>query len=82
MKNFASVQSVQTTHDKTVITLALVFVMFCLTVGDSFLFITKTCPCNIQGFFSAVKIEIFIEKKNIFNIVAQNIDCGFSARGF
>ena len=25
----------------------------------------KTCPCNIQGFFSTVKIENFIRKKLI-----------------
>ena len=29
-------------------------------------FITKTCPCNIQRFFSAVKIENFIRKMLIF----------------
>ena len=27
--------------------------------------ITKTCPCNIQRFFSAVKNENFIGKKSI-----------------
>ena len=36
--------------------------------------ITRTCPCNIQRFFSAVKIENFIRKNDIFNIIAQNID--------
>ena len=40
------------------------------------IFITKTCPCNIQRIFSAVKIESFNEK---FNIVAQIIDCGYAA---
>ena len=39
----------------------------------------KTCPCNIQRFFSAVKIEIFIRKKfDIFYSIAQNIDCGYT----
>ena len=36
---------------------------------------------NIQRFFSAVKIENLIEKKNvIFDIVAQNIynNCGYT----
>ena len=41
--------------------------------------ITKTCPCNTQGFFSPVKIENFMRKKNnIFLIFAQNIDCGYT----
>ena len=41
--------------------------------------IAKTCPCNIQRFFSEVKIENFIRKKNdIFLIFAQNIDYGYS----
>ena len=40
-------------------------------------YIAKTCPCNIQRFFSAVKIENFTrKKKNIFNIFTQNIHCG------
>ena len=30
--------------------------------------ITKTCPCNIQRFFSAVKTENFIRKILIFSI--------------
>ena len=39
----------------------------------------KTCPCNIQRFFSSVKIENFTRKKfDIFNILAQNIDCGYT----
>ena len=47
--------------------------------GDKAHNITKTCPCNIQRFFSAVKIENFIGKKiNIFLIFAQNIDCGYT----
>ena len=42
-------------------------------------FITKTCPCNIQRLFSAVKIENFIGKKiDISYIFAQNIDCGYT----
>ena len=36
--------------------------------------ITKTCPCNIQRFFTAVKMK----KKNNFLIFAQNIDCGYT----
>ena len=37
--------------------------------------ITKTCPCNIERFFSALKIENLIEKKNdIFITFPQNID--------
>ena len=40
--------------------------------------ITKTCPCNIQ-FFLALKIEIFqLKNIDIFLIVAQNIDCGYT----
>ena len=31
-------------------------------------FITKTCPCNIQRFFSAVKLENFMRKNVIFLI--------------
>ena len=41
--------------------------------------ITKTCPCNIQRFFSPVKNENFMRKKfDIFLIFAQNIDCGYT----
>ena len=41
--------------------------------------ITKTHPCNLQRFFSIIKIENFLGKKiNIFNIFAQNIDCGYT----
>ena len=41
--------------------------------------ITKICPCNIQRFYSAVKIENFIGKiLKFFNIFAQNIDCGYT----
>ena len=38
-----------------------------------FVSITKTCPWNIQRFFSAVKIDNFNGKIDIFNIIAQNI---------
>ena len=31
----------------------------------------------MQRFFSAVKSENFIGKIDIFNILAQNIDCGY-----
>ena len=40
--------------------------------------ITKTCPCNKQRFFLALKIENFqLKKFDIFLIFAQNIDCGY-----
>ena len=46
------------------------------------MFITKTCPCNIQRFFSVVKIEnfqkIFFLPVDIFLIFAQKIDCGYT----
>ena len=29
------------------------------------MYITKTCPCNIQRFFAAVKIEKFVEKHRL-----------------
>ena len=43
--------------------------------------IAKTCPCNIQRFFTGVKMEKkIIDKKNIyiFLIFARNIDCGYT----
>ena len=40
---------------------------------------TKTCPCNILRFLSAVKIENFVGNKiDTFNISAQHIDCGYT----
>ena len=41
--------------------------------------ITKTSPCKIKRFiFSSVKTENFIRKKNnVFDIFAQNINCGY-----
>ena len=40
---------------------------------------TKTHPCNEQRFFSVVKNENFHWKIfNIFLIVAQNINCGYT----
>ena len=41
--------------------------------------ITKTCPCNKQKYFLALKIENF-QLKNFDNflIFAQNIDCGYT----
>ena len=43
------------------------------------LYITKTCPCNIQRFLSPVKIENFIRKKNdIYLFLLKNIDCGYT----
>ena len=39
----------------------------------------KTCPCNIQRLFSSVKNRKFLWKYfDIFNIFAQNIDCGYT----
>ena len=53
-------------------------VLFCSIFGISFI-ITKTRPCNIQRFFSFVKIENFLGKKLIlFLIFAQNICCGYT----
>ena len=41
--------------------------------------ITKTCPCNIQRFFSAIKNENFIRKMlSILLSFAQNIDYGYT----
>ena len=39
--------------------------------------IMKICLCNIQRLFSGVK-ENFIGKNDVFNIFAQNIDCGYT----
>ena len=39
------------------------------STDDYFLYITKTCPCNSQIFFSTVKIENFIRKVLINSIV-------------
>ena len=40
--------------------------------------ITKTCPCNKQRFFLALKIENFqLINFDIFLIFAQNIDLGY-----
>ena len=40
--------------------------------------ITKTRPCNIQRFFTAVKMTIFsLIFFTFFHIFAQNIDCGY-----
>ena len=39
--------------------------LWCTEVG---LYLTKTCPYNIERFFSAVKVENFIGKKLIFLI--------------
>ena len=59
----------------------------CNTVGrehscnihiNQFKDITKTCPCNIQRIFLNSKKGKFHWKKfDIFNIFAQNIDCGY-----
>ena len=43
--------------------------------------ITKTCPCNIQRFFSEAKIKKFIgKKKKIFYIFAKNVYCWYTLR--
>ena len=40
--------------------------------------IKKTCPGNIQGRLSVIKIENFYWKNcDCFNIFTQNIDCGY-----
>ena len=42
-------------------------------------YITKTCPCNIQRFFSVAKKENFVRKCLIFFLIfAQNIDRGYT----
>ena len=41
--------------------------------------ITKTCPCNILQFFTAVKKDNFQMKNcDVFLIFAQNIDSGYT----
>ena len=41
--------------------------------------ITKTCPCNKQIFFLALKLENSqLKKFDIFLVFAQNIDCGYT----
>ena len=37
-----------------------VFLFLYVAISLQILLITKTCPCNIQGFFSAVKIKNFV----------------------
>ena len=54
-------------------------IMYWLSTTDTqalLLNITKTRPCKIQRYFSAVKID----QKNfdIFSIFAQNINCGYT----
>ena len=56
------------------------------TIGEpiisvlSITYITKTCPCNIQEFFSKEKDDNLLDFFffNIFLIFAQNIDCGYT----
>ena len=39
----------------------------------------KVCPCNIQRFFKVVKNETFqLKNFDIFLIISQNIDCGYT----
>ena len=39
----------------------------------------KTCPCDIQRFFSPVKIKnCQLKNFGIFLIFTQNIDCGYT----
>ena len=40
--------------------------------------ITQTRPCNIQQYFTAVKMLIFRFFLNSFLIYAQNNDCGYT----
>ena len=37
----------------------------------------KFAHATYKDFFSAVKLEISLEKIDIFNILTQNIDCGY-----
>ena len=42
-------------------------------------FITKTCSCNIQKFvFSSKNGKFNLKLFDSFNILAQNIDCGYT----
>ena len=55
-----------------------VVIIYILGNFQTVLFITKSCPCNIQRIFPAVKIQTFYWKNvDVFNIFAQNIDCGY-----
>ena len=41
--------------------------------------ITQTCPCNILRHFTAEKNDNFqVKNCDIFLIIAQNIDCGYT----
>ena len=55
---------------KTEIIMSIMFIV-------AHVYITKTRPCNIQGFFTAVKRKQNLIKKNVL-IFAQNIDCGYT----
>ena len=47
-----------------------------LSVKDAELLFTRTRPCNIQRFFTAVKMITFqMKSRVVFLIFAQNIDC-------
>ena len=47
-----------------VFSMIILLYYFCYNLSG--LHITKTCPCNKQGFFSLVKFENFIRKNWIF----------------
>ena len=50
-----------------------------LSTSSPVISITKTCSCNKQSFFFALKIENFqLKNVDIFLIFAQNIDCGYT----
>ena len=46
--------------------------------SDNFTFITKTCPCNAKIFFQQSNLKLSLEKNDIFDIAAENIDCGYT----
>ena len=49
---------------------------YTLTSFFQVLLITKICPCNIQRFFSAIKMENFqLKNFGVFHVFAQNIYC-------
>ena len=44
--------------------------------------IAKTCPCNIQQLFTALKVNFQMKNCDIFLLFAQNIDCGYTLEPF
>ena len=53
----------------------------CINTMYMYIAFKKTRPCNIQRFFSPIKIENYIRKTfDIFLTFAQNIDLCFGAK--